>query len=472
MRRDRLQRVRGALFGDRAFYGMVLAVLIPIIVQNAITNFVQLLDNIMVGQVGTEQMSGVSIANQLLFVFNLCVFGGLAGAGIFAAQYYGAGSREGVRHCFRYKFLLALGLVAAALVIERFFSAPLIMRYLHDESDPGRVAETLKWGMEYLHVMRWGLILFALTQVYASTLRETGKTRLPMLGGIAATGVNLVFNYLLIFGHLGFPRLGAVGAAWATVLSRAVELAIVAGGTHLRPQRYPFVQGLYRTFRIPGALARDITLKGLPLLINEAFWSVGMTQLTQCYSLRGLDVVAAMNISQTVSNLFAVTIFATGSATAVIVGQALGAGDMEGARRKAWHLIVFAMLLAAATGLILLPTAALIPDVYRTSGHVRRLAAQLLRVYALCMPMIAFANCTYFILRSGGKTGITFLFDSGFTWAVCVPVCWILTHLTGLGVVWVYACVQLTDLFKCALGAAFMLKGLWINNMVNGDLAS
>ncbi len=469
MQRDlRRLDLRSVLFGDRAFYRMVLAVLIPIIVQNAITNFVNLLDNIMVGQVGTEQMSGVAIANQLMFVFNLCIFGGLAGAGIFSAQFSGAGNRKGVQNCFRFKLYLCAALLIGATGVFLLGGEALVSRFLHDENATGRIEATLGYGMQYLHIMLWALIPFSLTQAYASTLRECGETRLPMLAGIAAMLVNLFFNYLLIFGHAGLPRMGVAGAAVATVISRYVELFIVAFFTHRNPDRYDFVPGLYGTLRIPARLVRDIMVRGLPLLVNEAVWSVGMTKLNQCYSVRGLDVVAAMNISSTVSNLFSVTVFSMGVATSVILGQTLGANDLEGARRQAWRLAVFGLMITLGTELVMLPTAPLIPAIYRTSAEVRALATRFLTIFALCMPLFSYSNSSYFILRSGGKTMITFLFDGVFTWVVCVPIAWCLVHLTHVHVTVIYLCVLLADIIKCALGHVLISRGVWLNNIVAG----
>lgn len=468
MQRDLRNRssLRHMLIGDRTFYAMVLAIVIPIMIQNAITNFVNLLDNIMVGQVGTEQMSGVSIANQLMFVFNLCVFGGIAGAGIFSAQFYGAENHEGVRHCFRYKLYVCALLIAGALIVFLLGGRFLITRFLHDEADPARVEVTLKHGMAYLRIMLIGLLPFSLTQVYAGTLRETGETKLPMYAGIAAVFVNLTFNYLLIFGHLGFPKLGVEGAAIATVLSRYVELAIVVIYTHRHEERYRFAEGLYKSLRIPASLARDITVKGMPLLVNEALWSSGMTILAQCYSVRGLNVVAAMNISNTIANLFAVTIFSMGSATAILVGQSLGANEMEEARTRAWRLIVFSLGITVATLIVMNIVAPLIPRLYKTSEEVRALATQFLRIYAFCMPLFSFCNSAYFTLRSGGKTLITFLFDCGYTWVIAVPLAWCLVHLTALPVAIIYLCVQLADFLKCVLGFILLKKGVWMNNMV------
>ena len=461
-----MQSFRRKYIGDRAFYRMVLAIVIPIIIQNAITNFVSLLDNIMVGQVGTEPMSGVAITNQLMFVFNLCIFGGLSGAGIFSAQYYGANNQEGVRGCFRYKFLLclALSLGAAGLFLVR--GKQLIGLYLHEDGNPAKVAETLFHSMNYLRVMLWGLPAFAMTQVYASTLRETGETAVPMRASLIAVFVNLVFNWILIFGHLGLPALGVVGAAMATVLSRYVELIIVAAFAHMNPDRFQFIDGIYSTLRVPLSLVRQISLKGLPLLMNELMWSTGMATLTQCYSVRGLDVVAAMNISSTVSNLFAATFLSMGSATAIIVGQSLGANDLDGAKAKAWKLVAFSIFLSLIGALMMTAASPFIPQLYRTEAHVRELATSLLRIYALCMPMFAYCNCTYFILRSGGKVLLTFLFDCGYTWLVAVPLAWCLVHLTGMNVLMIYLCVQLSDFIKVAFGHLLIKKGVWLNNMV------
>ena len=461
-----MQSFRQKYIGTRAFYRMVLAIVIPIMIQNAITNFVSLLDNIMVGQVGTEAMSGVAIANQLIFVFSLCVFGGLSGAGIFSAQFYGADNQEGVRGCFRYKFILSVALSAAAIALFLLRGEQLIGLYLHEEGDAARIAATLKHSLAYLHVMLWGLPAFALTQVYASTLRETGETALPMRAGIIAVFVNLLFNWILIFGHLGLPALGVVGAAIATVLSRYVELVIVAVGAHRNPGRFRFIKGIYSTLRVPLSLTKQINIKGLPLLANEFLWSLGMATLIQCYSVRGLDVVAATNISSTISNLFAVTIFSMGSATAILVGQSLGANKLDEAMARAWQLLAFSIFISVCSGLLLQIAAPLIPRLYRTEPHVRSLAASLLHIFALCMPIMAFGNSAYFILRSGGKVFMTFLFDCGYTWAVAVPVAWCLAYLTHMDVRMIYLCVQLADILKVVLGYVLIKRGVWLNNMV------
>ena len=236
-----LKNLRKKLIGDRAFYAMVLSVAVPIIVQNGISSFVNLLDNVMVGSLGTEQMSSVSIANQLIFVYNLCLFGGLAGAGIFTAQYFGLKDDEGIRYTFRYKIWMSLILTIASIAIFLMFGDQLIQLYLSGSSDGGDLAATLAYGRKYLRIMLLGIPAFMIMQIYASTLRECRETLVPMKAGVVAIFVNLVFNYLLIFGKFGLPQLGVSGAAIATVLSRYVEAAIVIVWTHFHEKTYTFV---------------------------------------------------------------------------------------------------------------------------------------------------------------------------------------------------------------------------------------
>lgn len=459
-------RLRERMFGDRDFYAQVVAVVVPIIIQNTVSNVVGLLDNVMVGRVGTLQMSAVAIVNQLLFVFNLCIFGGLAGAGIFATQYAGAHDDKGVRDCFRVKWMIALSMLACALVVLIAFPKRLIGMYLAQETAQADAAATLGFGMDYLTVMLWGLLPFGVSQVYASTLREVGETRLPMFASVAAILVNLVFNYFLIFGKCGFPELGVTGAAIATVLSRYVETAIIMVYTHMKSHHFGFIRGAYRSLRVPKPLMISILRRGTPLLVNEFLWSSGMAVLLQCYSVRGLDVVAACNIATTVSNLFKVVFLSMGNAVAIMVGQALGANDIERAKNCTWRL----MTLSVGSNLIMATLLALfapaIPNIYNTEPHVRQIATQLIYVVAVMMPAYSFSHCCYFTLRSGGKTIITFLFDSVFTWCVNVPAAWLLAYKTGLGIVPLYFGVQALEMVKVVVGFVLVKKGVWIHNIV------
>ena len=454
--------------GSRAFYRKLFAILIPILIQNVITNFVSLLDNIMVGQVGTEPMSGVAIVNQLLFVFNLCIFGGLAGAGILTAQYFGSGDHRGVADTFRAKLYIAFAAAVAFLAIFSLGGETLIRQFIHEGSENLDMAATLLHARDYLHIMLFQIPPFAFQMVYASTLRETGETVLPMKAGITAVLVNLFLNYVLIFGKFGAPVLGVEGAAIATVVARYIECAIIVVWTHRHRERNPFLDTAYTTFRIPGALVRQIAVMGLPLLINELLWSSGMAILNQCYSMRGLEVVSATNISSTVSNLFFCAFLSMGNAISIIVGQILGAGELERAVDEDRKLIAFSVALCSAVGLVMAFIAPLVPRIYTTSEAVRSLASELIFVVALFMPFHAFTNSCYFTLRAGGQAVITFVFDSLYQWTLVVPLTFVLSRFTSLPIIPMYTAVQAMEFVKCFIGYYFLKKRKWVRDLVNG----
>ncbi len=442
------------------------AIVIPIIIQNTITNVVSLLDNVMVGRIGTVEMSAVAIDNQLLFVFNICIFGGLSGAGIFATQYAGAKDDDGVRNCFRAKLMIAFAMVAVAMVVFIAMPEMLVSLYIAEDTQAEVVEKTLGFAMSYLRVMLAGIVPFALSQVYSSSLRELGETKLPMAASVIAILINLVFNYLLIFGELGFPKLGVVGAAVATVLSRYVEMLILMIYTHTHSSRFPFIKGAYRSMKIPRRLAGDIMKRGMPLLVNEALWSAGMATLNQCYSVRGFDVVGAINISSTVSNLFNVVFLSMGNAIAIMVGQHLGANEVDKAKQTAWRLITATVGGCIIMGGILAVCSPFIPYIYKTEESVRDLATQFLLVCAATMPVLAFAHDCYFTIRSGGRTLLTFIFDSCSMWLVAVPLAFILANFTDLPVVPLYIAIQLIEVLKCIIGFILVKKGIWIRNII------
>ena len=452
--------------GDREFYKRVAAVLLPILIQNVITTFVSLLDNIMVGQVGTEPMSGVAIVNQLLFVYNLCVLGGVSGAGILTAQFYGKGDMEGIRQSIRVKLFIAIGsflLFGAGLLLlgDRFISL-----FLHEGESGLDLSATLHHAQDYLDVMMLQLLPFSLSVMYASTLRETGETVLPMKAGLIAVFVNLVFNYILIFGKFGAPAMGVVGAAVATVIARLVEMGIVIIWTHRRTDRAPYMIGVYRSLKVPKEVVGKVLLLGLPLMLNELLWSGGMTVLNQCYSVRGLEVVTAMNIYLTISNLFFSAFISTGNATSIMVGQLLGAGETERAVDEDRKLIAFALALSIVLGSLMALCAPVFPQIYNTIPRVKQLATEILLVGAAAMPLHAFANSCYFTLRSGGKTLITFLFDSGSVWLLSIPVALFLAYRTSIPIVPFFTIIESLNLVKCAVGYVMVRQKKWVVNLV------
>lgn len=454
------------LFGDKAFNKTVLAIALPIVIQNGITNFVSLLDNIMIGQVGIEEMNGVSIINQLTFVFNLCIFGAVSGAGIFTAQFYGRGDTENMRYTVRYKIYAAIFAVVVFGLILYLFHAPLINLYITpDETGTIDPIVTATRAKEYLFVALWQLPFFAISQVYAGTLREANETKVPMYASLAAFVCNFVGNSLLIFGLLGFPKMGVEGAALATVIARVVETVILVVYSHVRSEKFPAFKGLYSSFKMPIPIAKNVTKKGLPILLNETFWGIGVAMLAQCYSMRGLAVVNAYSIASTITNLFSVVLLALGNSVAIILGNYLGAGKTEEAVEANVRLIAISVTSSIVIGAILASISWLFPRFYNTTDEIKEIAASFIAIFAVFMPMNSYVNCTYFTLRSGGKTIITFLFDSGYECFLAVPVAFLLIKFTTLSAPAVYAIVLALWIIKVVAGTILLKKKIWLNNL-------
>ncbi len=460
-------KLKSTLIGTKDFYRRVISIVVPMIIQNTITNVVSLLDNVMVGRIGTLEMSAVTIVNQLMFVFYLCIFGAMAGAGIFSTQFAGANDNDGVRYCIRMKAIVDAIMVGLAISVFWLLKQPLIEMYIAKNTSPEDAAATLSYALSYMKIMLIGLLPFAAMQVYASTLRETGETKLPMIASIIAILVNLVFNYLLIFGKFGFPRLTVAGAAIATVLSRFVEAGIIIIVTTTKRKKFPFFIGAFKSLYIPLNLCKRIVIKGMPLLVNEFFWSSGTAVLLQCYSVRGIEVLSAVNIANTVNNLFNVVFLTMGNAVAIIVGQHLGANRIEEAKKSVWQLLTLSVVSCMVMGAIMISLAPFIPHVYKTEPEVKQMATYFLYTVGALMPVFAFAHNCYFTLRSGGRTIITFLFDSAFSWAIMVPVAFVLSKYTNMPIVPLYFSVQALDIIKCIIGFIMVKKGIWIKNIIN-----
>lgn len=452
--------------GDKALYTTILTIAVPIMIQNAISNFVGLLDNLMIGRIGTNALSGVAIANQLMFVYYLLIFGATAGVGIFTAQYYGIGNIEGVRNTFRFKIIANTVLAIGSIVFFIFSANFLIGLFLQGEGEASDAAQILSIGHEYMMIMMVGLIPTAISNAYAGTLRDTGETKVPMIASIVAVLVNLVGNLVLIYGYLGLPAFGAAGAAIATVISRFVEVLVLIIYTARHAEQHQFIKGAFRSFKMPMELIGKFTIKSLPLMCNETLWALGTTTMNQCYSFRSLDAVAALNIESTIWNLLGVAFLAMGEGVGIVIGQVLGSGEIEKAKKDAIKLMFFEVICGIIFGILMMAISPFFPLLYNTEPEIRLLATKFIFVMGIMMPLCSYTHVSYFIIRAGGRTGITFLFDSCFVWFISVPCAFCLSHFTKIDVVTMMAMVQSIELFKCIIGGIMVHKGIWAKNIV------
>lgn len=453
-------------FGDKAFYKRVILIALPIMLQQGISSFVNLLDNMMIGNYNVTAMTGVGIVNQLFFVINILTIGGLAAAGIYFTQYYGSGNQEGMRNSFRFKLWMGAVLVLLTTVILLCFGKYLIQTFL---TNPVSIVEKLQIE-EYAHTyMLWILLTilpFVLSQVYSSSLREVGETIKPMIAGAIAVGVNAVLNLWFIFGGLGIPSMGVVGAALATLIARLTEMIILIIFTHRHKKKYTFIIDAYRSVLVPKALIRKILGRGFPLIINEFLWALGMTVLVNIYSRRGTSVLTAFNISSTTTNLFYVVFGAMATSISIMVGQALGAGKLEEAYDNDRKLIVFSVLVCIGFGSILALIAPFVPYIYKDATEdVRNLATSLMLVIAVCMPIFSFNSACFYTLRAGGVTIVTFLFDSLFVWAISITSAFALVNYTNLNIILIYFIVQVSEIIKTGIGYRLITSKIWVKNL-------
>ncbi|MCR5355589.1 MAG: MATE family efflux transporter [Lachnospiraceae bacterium] len=464
-----MSNLRQKYIGDRNFYKHVLYMVIPMIMQNLITNFVSMIDNIMVGQLGTAPMSGVSIVNQFVFVANITVFGAVSGASIYGTQYFGKGDHEGQKFTFRFRLIAVLIIIGIFAVVFVELQEPLIRLFLSKDDSREMIETTLTYGREYMGIIVLSLFPFGIGQAYASTIRESGETNIPMAAAFSAVGVNLLLDYGLIFGKLGMPEMGVQGAAIATVIAKTIEAAVMIIWTHTHLKRMPSAVGLYRGFHIPQDVIVNIIKTGTPLLLNEFLWSLGMAVVAQCYSARGIDMVAARNIANTLTNLFNVIFIQMGACIGIMVGMELGSGDLKRAKDVDNKMIVFSFVITVFFAIAMVPVGYAFPMMYKTEPVVRSLATYYILISAMAMPMWSFTNAVYFTLRSGGKTLLTFIFDMGLTWSVMIPVAWFLCYKTDMDIHWVIVLVMFTEIIKVIIGFFMVRSNLWLNDLVGEE---
>ena len=454
-----------SFFGDRSFYRGVLAIALPIMIQNAVSTFVNLLDNLMVGALNTEAMSGVSIVNQFIFVFNISIFGAVAGAGIFSSQFYGRRDFDGMRYAFRAKLIFATVISAIGIGIFLVFGDSLIASFLHSGTE-GDLVLTATLAKDYLIYIIIGLYPFAISISYASTLREAGETVVPMISSLAAMAVNCVLNAILIFGLLGAPALGVIGAAIATTVSRFVELIILVIWVHTHKEKYPFAKVLYSSLKIPAPMMRQLLIKSSPLLINEILWSISITMKNQCFSTRGLDVVAALSIVSTIVNFLTVAYMAVGTSVGIVVGSKLGAGQIDEAKDTAKKMIMLSFVIGIIITALQIAIAPFFPLAYNTTDSVRTLASELLVISALLLPFNSVSLASYFTLRSGGNAVTAMIYDSMYSWIAILPALLILTHFTAMNIFALYIAASAIEALKALVGILILKNGKWAKQIV------
>ncbi len=446
---------------DKHFYQQVITVAIPLMLQQLVTSSLNLVDNLMIGQLGDAALGGVATSNRFFMVALFALIGILSASAVFIAQYFGAKDQENMKQTFRFSIVTSV-LVTLVFFTIAYFNPLAVLTFFTD--DPMILAE----GTKYITIAAFSILPFALTGSIASAMRAVGETKIPLYVGIFAVSVNVVLNYALIFGHFGFPAMGITGAAIATVTSRVIEAMILL--VIMKHRVFHFSTRLVDLFLISAKNIKKISLKALPLTTNEILWSFGMATLFKFYATRGPEVIAGISIASTTADLFFVLFGGMSVATTIMISQPLGANQLDVAKKHGYQMLGFSTMLAVIFGMAMFGASFFVPLLYNVSDASQHIAATMLRIMSVMFWIyMGTAEC-YFILRAGGDMKSTLMMDAGFMWVINIPVVGLVAYLTQFNIFVLYLVGQSTDFIKLAFAYRLVKKEKWINNLTIDEI--
>jgi putative MATE family efflux protein len=458
---------KNKLFGTGSFYKGALGLAVPIMLQSLIQSLVSLVDNFMVSGLGDISMSGVNVAGQVLFVFFVYLNAICMAGGIFMTQYYGAKDPEGMKHAFRFKLVMGFAAFIPFVLVCLVFPREVLSMMLIGNTDADLI---LDQGVSYIRIAFFMGLPMTISMCIASSLRDMGKVKIPLAVTIVATLTNTLFNWLLIYGNLGLPRLEVKGAAIATVIARTLELIIfLVIYIRLRPD---FAVSVAGAFRIKGRIFGGMLRKGALVLFCEMVWVLSETVTTAIYNGRGgADVVSGMASSFTIANLFFVAFGGIYSATGVILGKTLGMGDLEKARKEKTWLLSGSAIFGFIMTLFGFATVLLIPVVFgRLSDGAQHICRNMVIMLSFFMPVWVYMNAQMAVARSGGDTVMGAVADALITIFVMIPLVFILGFFTTVGPIGMYFGIKTLDIVKVIAFHFWLKKERWLKNLAKKDV--
>ncbi|GHV38677.1 MATE family efflux transporter [Spirochaetia bacterium] len=456
--------------GPLSFYREALSIALPVMLQQLIMSMVSLIDNFMVAGLGDISMAAVNVSNQLNFIYIVIINAVCGAGGIYIAQFRGAGDTEGMRHAYRFKVIFG-----AAVSVVYFTLCWTIPEQMLEMMIRGNAAgkEILSIGAKYLRLSSFTLLPMALSSAIGSSFREIGRPKIPLFISAAATLVNTIGNWFLIYGNLGAPRLEVTGAAIATIIARLFELAAFLVYVHTAgAEKAPFFAKFSTLFKIKGALVRKILAKSGMMFLSELSWVSSETIMVALYNSRGgAEVVAGMAAGWTMANLFLILFGGIWAATAVVIGGALGAGRLEEAKQRAeWiksgTLVLSCVVAVLGFGIVKL----LIPLVFSNlTPQARGISLGMVSIILLYLPLWSLLNAQFAITRSGGDAAAGMYTDVSINTFLFIPGAFILAFRTSLGPIPMFAILKLTDILKYFVIRYFYKKERWVKNLTNEE---
>ena len=441
------------------FFKKLLLISFPIILQQLFLNFASLLDTLMVGQLDEISISGVYVATQIVFVANLMIFGSIEGLSVFFSQFFGKKDDKHLKNTFAYKFVYSIIAAIFEIIIIAAFGKNLVSLFV-------KTNQEIQVALDYLYIVIFSIVPFAISVTIASTLREIHHPVSPMV--ITAIGIimNFFFNYLFIFGKLGFPTLGASGAAIGTLINRLVEMILLVIVVIVK--KYPFSQNFIHSFKIEKELSKRILLKSIPLFLNETLWS--LTQIILVFFFTKCDSIATsvLPIVQTIFNLLFVVLLGLGNGVSIVVGNTIGESKYEEAQKQAYYSLMLTIASCLILGAFLASCSSLITSLKKGVGEeAKKIASKLIRFSSVYLLINGVNTSLFFLLRGGGKTGVVFFFDSFYGWVVSIPLAFVLSSCTNISFINMYIVVYLSDSLKMIVGFILLVSKKWYKNLTS-----
>ncbi len=442
----------------KPFYKTLIELMIPIAIMQLFNSGLALVDNMLVGQLGEVPVTAVSLAYQIYFILSLIYFAVNSGSAIFTAQFWGGQDIDSIRRVvvLNLIFNVAFGLLFTCLA--QFIPAGLMSIFTDDQ-------QVISVAVAYLRVYSIGYIFTGVSQGLYGILRSTERVRLPMLVNSLALVLNTGLGYLLIFGKLGFPSMGVLGAAYANVTARVIELVVVL--VYLLSTRSILITDLRTMLPIPLDFIRQFLRTSFPVIVNEIFWSVGVSAYNAIYAHIGTTSMAAMNIATNIESFAFVPFLALQGASAVMIGNRIGAGEEGIARAYSRIVLKLAIILGGVVGLAMYFGKDGLLQIYKITSETRQIAIWVITVLAIILIIKAW-NITMIIgvVRAGGDTRFTMIVELCTMWLYGVPAAWIGANLLHLPVYWVAAIVASEEVIKAVIMFFRYRSRKWIHNLM------
>jgi putative MATE family efflux protein len=445
-------------YNDKVYFNLLLKIALPIAMQNAVSSSLNMIGSLMIGQKGEVAVAAVGLAGQVFFLLNLLLFGIGSGAAMFTAQLWGKRDIPDIRRVLGLALMLGLAVAGFFFLLSRFVPQVILGIYSNDPA-------VIQAGCEYLPIYAWSFFFFAVTFSFALILRSIGEVKAPVIVSISALTLNAFLTYGLVFGNFGLPELGVPGAAVALVIARAVECIAIVSYTYL--SKSPAAVTFQDFLRIDFTFIGKILIPVLPIIANEFLWSMGVTAYFVIYAHMGTDSLAAMNIVSTIDQLALVVLFGLTSATSVIVGNRIGAGETTDAYLYGGRSLGLGAVIGVFIGILVILLSPFILSLYKVGPEVLILAYKTLIVVG-CFIWLRAMNAINIVgnLRAGGDTTYSLILDGVIIWVLGVPMAYFAAFNLNLPVYYVYLFVMSEEIAKWAFGLPRYFSRKWIHNLV------